>query len=322
MQVAGVAEGCQQAGCALLGGETAEMPGFYSPGEYDLAGFTVGAVERESVLPKMLDMKVGDAVIGVESSGLHSNGFSLVRKIVDSLEITYDSKLSCPLLDETSVGKCLGEVLLTPTRIYSKHLQSLLQSGMIKGIAHITGGGLVENIPRILPSHLSAVLDASKWFVPQLFGWIAAAARLSADEMSKTFNCGIGLVLIIDKEKVAQVSASLHSLELKTNEIGKVAKRVTANQPVVICDLDKALATAYVLSNPRAIRSQLPVNGRCQPKKVGVLISGAGTNLQALIDSTSHPSCHFAKIVLVISNISGVEGLKKAERAGIPNKVR
>lgn len=319
LKIAGVADGCQQAGCALLGGETAEMPGLYSPGEYDLAGFTVGAVEREYVLPRMSTIKVGDAVIGLESSGLHSNGFSLVRKLVDGLSINYDSHVSYPLVDEMSIGKSLGEVLLTPTHIYCKPLRSLLQSGMIKAVAHITGGGLVENIPRVLPPQLSVALSATKWSIPGLFGWIASAARLSGNEMSKTFNCGIGLVLIVGKEYSAQVSTSLH---FKACEIGEVTERKAGAQPVVISDLDTALSAAYPLPDPRAIVSQPSLrDGSCQTKKVGVLISGTGTNLQALIDSTKQPSCDYAKIVLVISNVPGVEGLKKAERAGIPNKV-
>ena len=321
-KIAGVAKGCQQAGCALIGGETAEMPGFYSPGEYDLAGFTVGAVERDSVLPRIADMKVGDVVIGLESSGLHSNGFSLVRKIIDNLSLNYDSQVSYPLLGETSVGKSLGEILLTPTHIYSKALNSSLQLGMIKAVAHITGGGLLENIPRVLPAQLSVALSAAKWSIPGLFGWIASAANLSADEMSKTFNCGIGLAMIVDKEHSAQICSSLESFQFKACEIGEVVEREAGVSGVIISALDTALAAAYPLSDPKAIILQPLLKDRCyQAKRVGVLISGTGTNLQALIDSTSQPSCDYAKIVLVISNIPGVEGLKKADRAGIPNKV-
>ncbi len=186
--IAGIADGCRQAGCALIGGETAEMPGMYANEEYDLAGFSVGAVERDSVLNGR-DIQSGDVVLGLASTGLHSNGFSLVRKIVDDLGLDYAAP--APFDSEP-----LGMALLTPTRIYVRSSLAAHKAGLIKGLAHITGGGLLDNIPRILPDGLGIHLDAGKWPLPPVFRWLGEAGALDVQDMARTFNCGIGMAVI------------------------------------------------------------------------------------------------------------------------------
>uniref|UniRef100_A0ABM5FXS1 Trifunctional purine biosynthetic protein adenosine-3 n=2 Tax=Pogona vitticeps TaxID=103695 RepID=A0ABM5FXS1_9SAUR len=307
--IAGVAEACNLAGCALLGGETAEMPGMYPPGEYDLAGFAVGAVERGQMLP-MLDRVVdGDLVVGIASSGIHSNGFSLVRKIVDKSSLDFSS----PSVGGSS-NQTLGEQLLTPTKIYSKFLLPILRSGSVKAYAHITGGGLLENIPRVLPASFGVILDALSWKIPKIFSWLQKEGNLSEEEMARTFNCGIGAVLVVQKELAGQVLRDIQRHE-EAWLIGKVVHCQTGSARVEVNNLLQALQANRVESFHSQPR-------KTQPRKtrVGVLISGTGTNLEALINSTRKvTSC--AQIVLVVSNKAGVEGLKKAERAGIPTKV-
>lgn len=189
--VAGIVEGCHQAGCALLGGETAEMPGFYQPGEYDLAGFCVGIVEKQRLISSA-QVQVGDVAIGLASQGVHSNGFSLVRKIVSERGFDWNDRPD--LLD----GRSLGEVLLTPTQIYVKPVLGALKAGLdIHGMAHITGGGLPENLPRCLAQGQSAQLDPTQWNMPPVFQWLAAAGDVKPAEMFNTFNMGIGFVLLI-----------------------------------------------------------------------------------------------------------------------------
>ncbi len=201
--VAGVAEGCRQAGCALIGGETAEMPGMYAPGHYDLAGFAVGAVERSEILPRMDAMQAGDTLVAVPSSGPHSNGYSLVRRIVErsGLELTDASPFSS--------GQTLGEALLTPTRIYIRQVLPLIRQGLIKGLAHITGGGITENTPRMLPDHLAPRIDYSAWELPPVFRWLQQTGAVEDAEMRRTFNCGIGLILAVAPADVEAVLAGL-----------------------------------------------------------------------------------------------------------------
>ncbi len=198
--VSGIATGCKESGCALTGGETAEMPGLYREGEYDLAGFAVGVVEREKLLPKLDQIEEGDVVIGLPSSGLHSNGFSLVRKIINdhniSLEAPPPFESSCPTL---------GEALLVPTKIYGKQVLPLSRDDKIKAIAHITGGGLVENIPRVLPKTLKVSLDYTSWAVPPVFCWLQEVGDVEKSEMVRTFNLGIGLVLIASRENCQEI---------------------------------------------------------------------------------------------------------------------
>jgi phosphoribosylformylglycinamidine cyclo-ligase len=190
--VSGIAEGCRQAGCTLVGGETAEMPGMYSPGHYDLAGFVVGAVERTDVLPKTGDMKVGDVLIALPSSGPHSNGYSLVRRIVERTGLEWDD---CAPFDEKLK---LGEALLAPTRIYVKAALQLIRQTQIKGLAHITGGGLTENAPRMCPDHLAPKIDYQALKLPPVFDWLQRAGSVSDEEMRRTFNCGVGIVMAVE----------------------------------------------------------------------------------------------------------------------------
>ncbi|KAF7725715.1 Bifunctional purine biosynthetic protein ade1 [Apophysomyces ossiformis] len=215
--VAGVVEGCLQSGCALVGGETAEMPGLYAPGDYDGAGFTVGAVERSKILPRLDQIKAGDVVLGLASSGVHSNGFSLVRKIVDSQPgLTYHSP--CPW----DSSKTLGQALLTPTRIYVKQLLPVVQKDLVKAMAHITGGGFIDNIPRVMPKDLGVALDAKSYELPSIFKWLKQAGNLSAYEMSRTFNCGIGMVIVADRANVAEITRLLEASNEKVYELGQV----------------------------------------------------------------------------------------------------
>jgi phosphoribosylaminoimidazole synthetase len=201
--VQGIAEGCRQAGAALAGGETAEMPGMYAKGDYDLAGFAIGAAERGTLLPRMDEMRTGDVIIGIASSGPHSNGYSLVRKVVERAGLAWDAP--APFAD----GKTLAEALLTPTRIYARALKPVFEANLAKGAAHITGGGLVENTPRALPDHLAADFDWSAWKRPAVFEWLQSAGGVPEEDMRRTFNLGIGMVLIAAPEKADEIIATL-----------------------------------------------------------------------------------------------------------------
>ncbi len=194
--IAGIAEGCKQAGCALVGGETAEMPGMYAAGDYDLAGFAVGAAERGTLLPH--GVAAGDAVLGLASSGVHSNGYSLVRRVVAASGLHWDAPAP---FDPAAT---LGAALLAPTRIYVRSLLALHRAGLLKAAAHITGGGLPGNLPRVLPDDTVAVLDATCWRVPPAFGWLARAGGIAADEMLRVFNCGIGLAIVVGDPTAAR----------------------------------------------------------------------------------------------------------------------
>jgi len=197
--VAGVAEGCRESGCALIGGETAEMPGLYKDGDYDLAGFAVGAAERGALLPRA-DIEAGDAVIGLASSGVHSNGFSLVRKIVETSRLAFDAP--APF----SPVMTLGGALLTPTRLYVKScLTAIRETGAIKGLAHITGGGFTDNIPRVLPRHLGAGIDLARLPVLPVFKWLAEQGGIAELELLRTFNCGIGMIVVVESGAIDQV---------------------------------------------------------------------------------------------------------------------
>ena len=201
--VAGIAEGCRQAGCALVGGETAEMPGMYGDGDYDLAGFSMGAVERGQVLPRLDLQNTGDVIIGLASSGPHSNGYSLVRKVVDKSGLKWGD--DAPF----SPGHTLAEALMAPTRIYVKSIVPLMKAGLIKGGAHITGGGLIENPPRCIAEGLKAAFDWDAWPLPHVFQWLAETGGISDHEMRRTFNCGVGFILIVSPENAEPVLASL-----------------------------------------------------------------------------------------------------------------
>ena len=198
--VGGIAEGCRQAGCALIGGETAEMPGMYEAGTYDLAGFCVGAMERGTALPRTDAMASGDLLVGLPSSGAHANGFSLIRKIVRDAGLTYAD--AAPFQDGS-----LGEALLAPTKLYVADTLPLVRSGAVKGLAHITGGGLTENVPRALPGHLAPRYDDAALALPPLFAWLQAAGGLSDAEMRRTFNAGVGMVMVVAPDRVGEALA-------------------------------------------------------------------------------------------------------------------
>lgn len=217
--VGGIAEGCRQAGCALIGGETAEMPGMYSEGDYDLAGFAVGAAERGALLPTN-DIVEGDVLLGLASSGAHSNGFSLVRRIVERSGLSWNDPAP---FDK---HKTLGEALLTPTRIYVKSiLQAIRSTHGIKALAHITGGGFPENIPRVLPKDYAAELDLEAISVPKVFSWLASTGGVAHHEMMRTFNCGIGMVLVVAAGQAAQVAAVLTQAGETVTTIGRILPR-------------------------------------------------------------------------------------------------
>ena len=213
--VASIAEGCRQAGCALIGGETAEMPGMYEAGDYDLAGFCVGAVDRAKVLTGAA-VAPGDVILGLGSSGVHSNGFSLVRRLIE----TNGWKLDRPALFDQD--RLLGDILLEPTRIYVKSLLPLVREGKIKALAHITGGGLLENIPRVLPEGAHATVDADRWPLPSLFAFLQAGGAIEPAELTRTFNCGIGMVAIVREAEAAAVTAQLEAAGETVHRIGTV----------------------------------------------------------------------------------------------------
>lgn len=213
--IAGIAEGCKLAGCALIGGETAEMPGMYADGDYDLAGFCVGAVERDEALTGT-KVKVGDVLLGLASSGVHSNGYSLVRRLAADKEW----KLDRPALFDQDV--LLIDALMAPTRIYVKQLLPSIRKGHIHALAHITGGGLLENIPRVMPEGCHAVVDADSWAQPRLMAFLQAQGNIEPAEMARTFNCGIGMVLVVPEENVATVTADLTALGETVHRIGQI----------------------------------------------------------------------------------------------------
>jgi len=213
--VASIAEGCRQAGCALIGGETAEMPGMYSAGDYDLAGFCVGAVDRDRVLTGAI-IQAGDLIFGLASSGVHSNGYSLVRRIIQQNGWNLDETLP------GQGGRSLGELLLEPTRIYVRSLLPLVQQGRVKGLAHITGGGLLENIPRVLPDGCHAVVDTDRWNLPSTFSMLQQGGSIFPEEMARTFNCGIGMAVIVASDQADGVSAALTSAGETIFEVGRI----------------------------------------------------------------------------------------------------
>lgn len=216
--IKGIALGCEQAGCALIGGETAEMPSMYPEGEYDLAGFAVGAVEKSKIIDGS-KIVPGDVILGLASSGIHSNGFSLVRKIVD---------VANPDLNADFHGRSLADALIAPTRIYVKPLLALMERFDIKGMAHITGGGLVENVPRVLGDHLTAVLQRDTWEMPPLFAWLQQHGGVADAEMHRVFNCGIGMVVIVAPEIAKEAMQQLTAAGETVFQIGSIRARIGA----------------------------------------------------------------------------------------------
>jgi phosphoribosylformylglycinamidine cyclo-ligase len=213
--VSGIAKGCELSGCALIGGETAEMPGMYAGEEYDLAGFAVGAVERNKIITGD-HISTGDALLGLSSSGAHSNGYSLIRKILTKSGAKLDQKVG---------NQTLGDLLIEPTRIYVSSILNALKTEQIKGLAHITGGGIIENIPRILPEHLAAEIDLKSWPRSELFQWLQANGNVDDEEMLRVFNCGIGMVVICPAEQSVALSQTLESTGETVFRIGTVVNR-------------------------------------------------------------------------------------------------
>jgi phosphoribosylformylglycinamidine cyclo-ligase len=222
--IKGIALGCEQSGCALVGGETAEMPGMYPPGEYDLAGFAVGCVEKESIIDGST-IKAGDVVLGLASSGAHSNGYSLVRKLIELSGINMDSDFH---------GRPFRDVVMAPTRIYVKPLLKLLAALPVKGMAHITGGGLTENIPRVLPETLTAELKKGSWEIPPLFKWMQEQGNITDAEMLRTFNCGIGMVVIVAAQHADQAATLLAAEGEQVWRIGTIRQRHANEAQTVI----------------------------------------------------------------------------------------
>jgi phosphoribosylformylglycinamidine cyclo-ligase len=223
--VGGIAKGCELSGCALIGGETAEMPGMYPPGEYDLAGFAVGAVEKSKIITGNTIVP-GDVVLAIGSSGAHSNGYSLVRKIIERAGAKPSDDLG---------GRPLGDVVMAPTEIYVKPLLKLISEIDVKGMAHITGGGLVDNVPRVLPENTQAVLHRSSWQMPDLFRWLQMKGGVADAEMVRVFNCGIGMVVIVAPSQADTAIKSLTAQGLKAWTVGEVVERPQgAPQTIVI----------------------------------------------------------------------------------------
>ncbi|MFN5754544.1 MAG: phosphoribosylformylglycinamidine cyclo-ligase [Pseudanabaena sp.] len=219
--VKGIAEGCQIAGCALLGGETAEMPGFYSVGEYDAAGFCVAIAEKSEML-NGTQVNIGDVVIGLASSGIHSNGYSLIRKIIETKNYSWGKKLEIPISPETQ-DLTLAEIFLTPTQIYVKPVLAALKANLgIHGLAHITGGGLPENLPRCLGNGQAVQIFRNSWQIPMLFQWLQSEGEVPESDMFNTFNMGIGLAVVVDPQKVDEAIAYFQAQEFTTNRIGEV----------------------------------------------------------------------------------------------------
>lgn len=222
--IQGVALGCEQAGCALVGGETAEMPGMYPAGEYDLAGFAVGAVERDAIIDGST-ISEGDVVLGLASSGAHSNGYSLIRKLIERSGIAMEADFH---------GKPFRDVVMAPTRIYVKPLLKLMQALPVKGMAHITGGGITENIPRVLPQGLTAEIRKDSWALPPLFQWLQAQGNIADDEMYRTFNCGIGMAVIVAAEDADAAQALLTGEGEQVFRIGRIRAGATGEAPTVV----------------------------------------------------------------------------------------
>jgi phosphoribosylformylglycinamidine cyclo-ligase len=224
--ISGINEGCKEAGCALIGGEIAEMPSFYKEGEYDLAGFAVGVVDQDKIIDG-LKIKKGDKLVGLSSSGLHSNGYSLARKIVfEQLNLDFNTKLE-------ELGRNLGEELLEPTKIYVKPVLKIISEFHVHGISHITGGGLTENIPRILPSNCQAAIHKGSWEILPIFTLIQGKGNISEAEMLRTFNNGIGMVLIVPQEEAKDIISRLQGMQLKSYVIGEIVKRKEEEEAVI-----------------------------------------------------------------------------------------
>ncbi|XP_059620409.1 trifunctional purine biosynthetic protein adenosine-3 [Phlebotomus argentipes] len=298
----GVGEGCKRGDSALVGGETAEMPGIYREDEYDLAGFSLGVVERDNILPKIEKIVPGDVIIGLPSTGVHSNGFSLIHFILQRLGKSWTDR--APF---SATGKSYGEEFLRETAIYVEEVQEALAACEIKAMAHITGGGLVENIPRVLPNDVKALIDFSSVSIPAVFPWLRQTGNVSNEEMLRTFNCGIGLALILHRSSLEKLRHGMIGRRLAL--LGSIEHRRGDENQVHIENFHERINFFQnLVSTPR--------------RKVAVLISGNGSNLQALIDASRDSSRNvWCDICLVVSNKEGVFGLERAKKANIPSVV-
>jgi phosphoribosylformylglycinamidine cyclo-ligase len=213
--ITGIAKGCEDSGCALIGGETAEMPGMYHKGDFDLAGFAVGAMERGQDLPQ--GVQAGDVILGLASSGVHSNGYSFVRKVVELSGLGWDAP-------SPFGGGSLGQALLTPTRLYAKQALAAVRAGGVHGLAHITGGGLTENPPRVLPDGLACEIDLGAWQLPPVFRWLSSTANMSEPELLKTFNCGIGMILVVAEDRAEVLTTLLQGEGETVTRLGRIVE--------------------------------------------------------------------------------------------------
>jgi len=316
--IKGIANGCQQAGCALIGGETAEMPGMYEDLNYDLAGFAVAAYDRyrDISMPRIDDVICGDVIIGLKSSGVHSNGFSLVRKVLEISDIKCED--AAPFQPEVTIG----DILLEPTQIYVKELLPVLRKCPgIRSCAHITGGGLIENLPRILPNHLSAHLDATSWKIPPIFQWLAMKGNISKTEMLRTFNCGVGMCLVIKSSAVDDVIKSFKSSELLIGKIGIIEEKSREQDDVIVDNFEDAISLTKTKIFPPKVKN-IEVEKMIRRKtKVAILISGSGSNMESIIRHSLSSSDSNFQVSLIISNISTARGLQRAAKYGIKTEI-
>jgi phosphoribosylformylglycinamidine cyclo-ligase len=243
--ISGIAEGCNQSKCALIGGETAEMAGMYIKDEYDLAGFSVGAVRKSQILPRVLEE--GDVLIGLPSSGVHSNGYSLVRKLVEKSRLPWTAAVpfACPDLPSDAT---IADALLQPTKIYVAELLPYIQQDRIKALAHITGGGLLDNLPRVLPRHLHARIDfqEAQWSLPPVFRWLQSIANLSQTELLRTFNCGIGMIVVVSASEAASMHQELAATASLCYDLG-------ARRPIVLGRLEQRTTTDIEKNAPQVV---------------------------------------------------------------------
>ncbi|VDM49392.1 unnamed protein product [Toxocara canis] len=300
-----IANACQTAGCALVGGETAEMPGVYNAGQWDMAGVCVAARDPKwPLLPLKEKISDSDILIGISSNGVHSNGFSLIRKIFDHNRIAYNER--CPWNGDIT----FGDELLRPTRIYVKSVLPVLQSGLVLGVAHITGGGLKENVNRILPDNVKAVIDCLSWQIDEIFEWLQSVGPVEPSEMMRTFNCGLGMVFVTARQNVDAVMRLLNENGERSFIIGKTEKRSKGEDHVQLVNLHKCFHGKY---KRYSLLSTKKVN-------VAILISGAGSNMKRLIESSLKPVSK-CQIAVVISNVASAKGIETARSMGIRTKV-
>ncbi|CEM21717.1 unnamed protein product [Vitrella brassicaformis CCMP3155] len=320
--VKGMGEGCIQAGCSLFPGEKAELPGIFPRGEFDMAGFAVGAADRSTVLPKKDAMQEGDVLIGLASSGIHANGFSLVRRVIASQGLSYNAP--APF----DASRSLGDVFLTPTRIYVKAVMPLCNGGMLKGAAHIAAGGLLESVAKILPVNLMARIDTTAWELPAVFRWLLEVGRIEPRELARTFNCGVGMVLVVAQGDETAVMQELSNHGEEPFVIGQLAVNDASRKSSseMSQSMTKPTRSRVKLDNIEASWlkttrfTSLTADDFQNTRKVrtAVLISGTGTNLQALIDCCRLPTFP-AEVSLVVSNVPGVGGLERAAAAKVPH---